>query len=596
MHGITRLPSLGSRILWGFLTAGSLAASPAGSDLWMDGVFDDWQAVPVASADPAGDAFTRDFAELRITNDERYLYLSLRFHSPEFLLQDGNDIHLYIDSDQRTETGLPVGGLGAELDWCFGRRTGRISLNGQTRPITHPDIGLVTLPSVTSRQFEIALALDNPAFTLQGTQTADTIRILLMETRDGGDFLPDAAGGLTYKIASQQSRPPEPLPLDRQAPDHLRLLTYNTLQSGFLDPARRPAFRRILTALDADIMGFQELYDSDLDLQDIFADWFPQQPWYVAQEGRSVGMVSRYPVLHRAVLTDSRRTLAVLVDLPDNLGDRLLVIVSHLACCDDDQSRQRDADQIMATLRAWKQGNGPFPLPESTPIIHVGDFNLVGEARQLATLTAGDILNEAVYGPDAPPDWDGSGFADLISRQPGTRMGYTWRDEGSLFSPGKLDYVLYSDHVIRPGNHFILQTLALSDSTLERHHLKSTDTPVASDHLPRVFDIAEIRVPKHSETGTAAPKEQLAPGYPNPFALETTLSYRLKRPSKVSLAIYDVTGRRVRTLVRNRQPAGSWSIRWDGTDARNHRVSAGVYFCRLQVGTRQTWQKLLYIR
>ena len=80
----------------------------------------------------------------------------------------------------------------------------------------------------------------------------------------------------------------------------------------------------------------------------------------------------------------------------------------------------------MGFVRDLKNGLGPFTLEYDTPIVHVGDFNLVGYRQQLTTLTDGDIVYEASYGIDFLPDWDDSPLTDLFSRQTHIRMGYTW--------------------------------------------------------------------------------------------------------------------------------------------------------------------------
>ena len=66
---------------------------------------------------------------------------------------------------------------------------------------------------------------------------------------------------------------------------------------------------------------------------------------------------------------------------------------------------------------------------------------------------------------------------------------------------------------------------------------------------------------------------------PNPFNPLTTIRYDLPESGPVSLTVYDVAGRRIRSLVRSTtQPAGSYNVIWDGRDDDGRTVGSGVYF------------------
>ena len=96
---------------------------------------------------------------------------------------------------------------------------------------------------------------------------------------------------------------------------------------------------------------------------------------------------------------------------------------------------------------------------------------------------------------------------------------------------------------------------------------------------------------KVSEQPAALPtKFALLPNYPNPFNPETTISYQLPPTgqaanSQVNLTVYNLNGQIVRRLVKGNQPAGTYSVKWDGTDDRGVPVASGVYFYRLTTGS-----------
>ncbi|MFH1567464.1 MAG: FlgD immunoglobulin-like domain containing protein, partial [Gemmatimonadota bacterium] len=73
----------------------------------------------------------------------------------------------------------------------------------------------------------------------------------------------------------------------------------------------------------------------------------------------------------------------------------------------------------------------------------------------------------------------------------------------------------------------------------------------------------------------------LRPNYPNPFNGATAIEWVLPADGPVDLAIYDVLGRRVRSLARGPREAGAHRLTWDGRDDRGLPVGSGVYFCRL---------------
>jgi flagellar hook assembly protein FlgD len=73
----------------------------------------------------------------------------------------------------------------------------------------------------------------------------------------------------------------------------------------------------------------------------------------------------------------------------------------------------------------------------------------------------------------------------------------------------------------------------------------------------------------------------LSQNVPNPFNPSTTLRFGLPEAGQVRLAVYDVTGALVRTLVDGHVDAGMREVAWDGTDAAGREVASGVYVYRL---------------
>lgn len=72
--------------------------------------------------------------------------------------------------------------------------------------------------------------------------------------------------------------------------------------------------------------------------------------------------------------------------------------------------------------------------------------------------------------------------------------------------------------------------------------------------------------------------------HPNPFNPVTTIKYSLDVPANVTIEIYDVAGRCVKTLKNDRQPAGEYTVSWGGKDNLGNAVTSGVYFAKLAIG------------
>jgi hypothetical protein len=101
-----------------------------------------------------------------------------------------------------------------------------------------------------------------------------------------------------------------------------------------------------------------------------------------------------------------------------------------------------------------------------------------------------------------------------------------------------------------------------------------------------------------ADTGDVVPnyRNTLGQNYPNPFNPLTTVEYSLKTRGPVSLKVYDVTGRLVRTLAEEIQEAGSHKVTWDGKDSSGRKVASGVYFCRFKAGESSSVNKMVLLK
>jgi hypothetical protein len=88
----------------------------------------------------------------------------------------------------------------------------------------------------------------------------------------------------------------------------------------------------------------------------------------------------------------------------------------------------------------------------------------------------------------------------------------------------------------------------------------------------------------------------LRPNFPNPFNMSTNISFDLPDACDVKIIVFDVLGRKVKTLANIIYPAGFHIANWYGDNDNGQRVSSGVYFLQLLVGKQVFTRKLLLLK
>ncbi len=468
------------------------------AQIYVDGEGDDWESLPARHAD-TGDGTEVGIERLWTAHSEHHFFLRVEL-SQAISLQEDSDLTLYLDTDDNSTTGRDTLGVGAELVWTSGERTGRF----EGTEVEHADVGLASLPTVRSDVFEIALdraaTPGDSAALFQG----DSLRVALSTK---GDRLPDGAGGVGYTFSDETVELEAPS-LDRPSASDVRLASYNAvnnfdreLNSLFIED-RRPSYERILDAIGPDVIAFQEVYDQTADRVETVAEGELglAEEWNWEKKGRDLVLGSRFSIVdsHTIPGYGDYKSGAFLLDAQEALGSRLVVINMHPPCCNygpeegepsSDAQRQRVVDGVAAFMRTVKNGEGPFGVEPQTPIAILGDMNFVGDAQQPQTLRTGEIIHNDDFGASAKPDWDHSDLLDTNPRQAQSPMHTTWIDTGSSFPPGRLDYAYLTDSVLDAVHEFVLYTPVLSDEVLQTHGLQREDTDTASDHLPVVVDV-----------------------------------------------------------------------------------------------------------
>jgi hypothetical protein len=156
-------------------------------------------------------------------------------------------------------------------------------------------------------------------------------------------------------------------------------------------------------------------------------------------------------------------------------------------------------------------------------------------------------------------------------------------------------------------------SLSGSESNVRLIHYDATAIPPAWVDITTSLDTGANRV--CGETSTLSPfvigigsvtavgpttdpeRFALRQNTPNPFNPTTEIGYDIPTGGgKVTIRVYDVAGRLVRTLVDERRPAGRHAVPWDGRNAGGEPVATGVYFYRMQAGSFVQTRKMVLLK
>ncbi len=562
--------------------------------IFLDGRFDDWDQQAPAYIDTEGDGNVYDFKSLSVTNDEQFLFIKLVV-TPIFKLLEDNNISIFIDGDNNHNTGFQINGIGAELRFDFGQRNG---FNYYTNtPIKHADIQFRSLPTVTDSIYEIAIGRQ----FIPPSNGTGTIRIFFIDNSSGGDWMPNQGETFEYTFDDTPTPPVETIDINREDSLYLRIMNWNVYNDGIVDPQRQQYYQRILQAINPDIIGFNEVFQSTAaQVRNVMNQMLPLPngaSWQAVKLDQGNVLVSKYPFNQNWLVYPGQRITASLINLPERFGKDVLVINCHYKCCGgaaNDATRQREADATVAFILDAKSPGGVIDLPDETPFVIIGDLNLVGDRQQLITLLTGEIINTSLFGQGGNPDWDDSDLMDIISQQTDKRTAYSWRNDQSTFPPGRLDFQIYSNSVINIEKNFLLQTEVMSSERLNQYGLQQFDTRNASDHFPKVVDVT-FRSTTEASDEAYLPGNFLYQNYANPFNPSTKISWQSPAGSWQTLKIYDLLGREIATLVDEYKPAGRYEVDFNASSAAGG-LSSGVYFYRLQAGAFIDTKKLLLLK
>ena len=438
-------------IICGCLALWSCPPAATAEDIFIDGHFEDWSQPARRVDDPAGDAKAAfDLSFVEVSTLETQLFLHFDIGQP-----------LNLQSGKRSEGTLQLklklnDGRSVTID--FRERFACLDDQPDER-LVWTSLRMVSQPTYAAKEIEMRLDLAS-----LGAKTGDTIAIQFA----GSDELDQP---ITVRLEGEAKR------LDRsirrvEASD-LRVVSMNTMNQGVADESRQPKFRRLFTAVDADVICFQEERDEGR-FADSVAQVLPQldEGEWSSHWANGAAIASRHKV--QGLPVEMTAGAAAAITTPND--QTWLVFSVHLKCCGyagspEDKLRVTQAEEIVEQWKRIQAGEFGDELV-GAPTIVVGDFNLVGSRQPLEVLTNAGLNERLVIG-----------IHDASTA--------TWRGRpDESFWPGRLDLVTYDREQAEAKHSYSLDTSLMAEFELEQTKLHADDSSV-SDHLMMVADFAK---------------------------------------------------------------------------------------------------------
>lgn len=309
---------------------------------------------------------------------------------------------------------------------------------------------------------------------------------------------------------------------------------------------------------------------------------------YLKGHGQSGWTVSGHPVddatdlgeMFREMEADSEDVMVLLEDTlttGSNAGDT----TGHWVTLGSHETEQVSADSVIQRIDFMDPWGGGSTADNKYDLGENENGDPTTEGYDLDG--GGASASVAGYVKVSPPEGGSGGgarFARPLDRAP-AQPGWIPIDIGPCRGNGLVDTLHWDTHGFAPGM-YLLEVITTDDQGLRCRDLRLCWIP----------DVVTGVDPE-----TPGLKTGLIRTYPNPFNPTTHIVFSIERDAPVTLAVYDVTGRRVRLLLDGeRRAAGRHTVVWDGRGDDGGHVSSGVYFCRFTAVGRASSMKIILLR
>lgn len=238
-------------------------------------------------------------------------------------------------------------------------------------------------------------------------------------------------------------------------------------------------------------------------------------------------------------------------------------------------------------------GGNDYHLQYSSPCIDAGDPNIKDPDSSRSDIGCyggrwGETYTYQDYPPKAPDSLRATSSQSVITLhwKPNTESDLShylvYRDTLTGFIP---DTFKIEGEAPKDSSVFRDSDVVLGRSYYYR--LSAWDLTGHQSEYSDEVQILATEVDESTEEENRPPVFQLFQNYPNPFNSSTVIWYHLPdvgfQPAEVEITIYNLLGRLVKTLVKERQYPGEHKVLWDGKDESGKEVASGIYFYRMQV-------------
>lgn len=144
--------------------------------------------------------------------------------------------------------------------------------------------------------------------------------------------------------------------------------------------------------------------------------------------------------------------------------------------------------------------------------------------------------------------------------------------------------------------------MAAAPLRIGRSWFDTTNNWYIPPYRGKIDNVKVYNYPAYGLTGVVSQNDQVPWGfsleqnYPNPFNPSTEIQFTIPKFQQVSLVVYDLLGRKVKTLVNEQRHAGQHIVTWNGTSDMGVSVASGVYFFQLKAGDLSKTRKMMLLK